>query len=387
MVVLPEQPVQNYLWVGIFGIFFNIAAISVANTFKGHSMKQQLENLISRVQNPLTHKSIIDDKLFIAIEEGEKPVVVLKAAGDKKWQLAIEAQLRTLASKESIAPDGFKFKWSNAKPEVTKQGPVAKPQRSIPGVKHVIAVASGKGGVGKSTVSVNLASTLQQMGKKVGLMDADIYGPSVGKMLGLSGRQQIDVKNDRITPLEKYGLRLMSFSFLVDDNQPIVWRGPMLGKAVEQFLYDMNWGELDFLIIDLPPGTGDTQLSLAQLVQTDGAVIVTTPQSVALLDAGRAAAMFEQVNIPILGVVENMSEFICSHCGKPSHIFSKGGGSRLAASTDSVLLGQVPLVEDCMAAAEKGEIPVYKNKNKNIKPVVDAFQHIARNLVSKLENV
>ncbi len=350
-------------------------------------MKQQLENLISRVQNPLTHKSITDDKLFIAIEEGEKPVVVLKAAGDKKWQLAIEAQVRTLASKEGIAPDGFKFKWSDAKPEVTKQGPVAKPQRSIPGVKHVIAIASGKGGVGKSTVSVNLASTLQQMGKKVGLMDADIYGPSVGKMLGLSGRQQIDVKNDRITPVEKYGLKLMSFSFLVDDNQPIVWRGPMLGKAVEQFLYDMNWGELDFLIIDLPPGTGDTQLSLAQLVQTDGAVIVTTPQSVALLDAGRAVAMFEQVNIPILGVVENMSEFICSHCGKPSHIFSKGGGSRLAASTDSVLLGQVPLVEDCMAAAEKGEIPVYKNKNKNIKPVVDAFEHIARNLVSKLENV
>ncbi|MBL8034901.1 MAG: Mrp/NBP35 family ATP-binding protein [Leptospiraceae bacterium] len=356
-------------------------------------MKTQLETILAKVQNPLTHKSVTDDKLLIAVHDaasGDDPsankcVIEMRAAGDKKWQLAIEAQVRTQASKAGLAPDGFKFKWSDAKPEVTKQGPVQRPQRSIPGVKHVIAVASGKGGVGKSTVSVNLASTLQQLGKKVGLMDADIYGPSIGKMLGLSGRQQIEVKDDRITPMEKYGLKLMSFSFLVDETQPIVWRGPMLGKAVEQFLYDMNWGELDFLIIDLPPGTGDTQLSLAQLVQTDGAVIVTTPQSVALLDAGRAVAMFEQVNIPILGVVENMSEFICSHCGKPSHIFSKGGGARLAASTDSILLGQVPLVEDCMAAAERGEIPVYKNKNKNIQPVVNAFEHIARNLISKVE--
>lgn len=348
-------------------------------------MKEKLESLISRVQNPLTHKSVTDDKLLVGISNDEKPVIELKAASDKKWQLAIEAQLRTLASKEGIAPDGFKFKWTDAKPEVTKQGPVSRPQRSIPGVKKVIAIASGKGGVGKSTVSVNLASTLQQMGKKVGLMDADIYGPSIGKMLGLDGRQQLDVRDDRITPIEKFGLKLMSFSFLVDEGQPIVWRGPMLGKAVEQFLYDMNWGELDYLIIDLPPGTGDTQLSLAQLVQTDGAIIVTTPQSVALLDAGRAVAMFEQVNIPILGVVENMSEFICSHCGKPNHIFSRGGGSRLAASSESVLLGQVPLVEDAMAAAEKGEIPVYKNKNKKIKPVVDAFTHIAQNVASILE--
>ncbi len=356
-------------------------------------MKEKLENILTKVQNPLTHKSVTDDKLLVAIHDrrpddpaGEKPVIEMRAAGDKKWQLAIEAQVRTHASKEGLAPDGFKFKWTDAKPDVAKQGPVARPQRSIPGVKHVIAVASGKGGVGKSTVSVNLASTLQQMGKKVGLMDADIYGPSIGKMLGLGGRQQMDVKNDRITPIEKFGLKLMSFSFLVDDNQPIVWRGPMLGKAMEQFLYDMDWGELDYLIIDLPPGTGDTQLSLAQLVQTDGAIIVTTPQSVALLDAGRAVAMFEQVNIRILGVVENMSEFICSHCGKPSHIFSRGGGSRLAASSSSVLLGQVPLVEDCMAAAEKGEIPVYKNKNKNIKPVADAFEHIARNIASVLES-
>lgn len=349
-------------------------------------MKQQLEHLLAKVQNPLTHKSITDDKLLLGIEEGDKLQIVLKAAGDKKWQLAIEAQLRTLASKEGIAPDSFKFKWVETKPEVTKQGPVARPQRSIPGVERVIAVASGKGGVGKSTVAVNLASTLQQMGKRVGLMDADIYGPSVGKMLGLSGRQQIDVKNDRIIPLEKFGLKLMSFSFLIDENQPVVWRGPMLGKAIEQFLYDMDWGKLDFLLIDLPPGTGDTQLSLAQLVQTDGAIIVTTPQSVALLDAGRAVAMFEQVNVPVLGVVENMSEFICSHCGKPSHIFGKGGGARLAASSESVLLGQVPLVEECMAAAEKGEIPVYKNKSKAIKPVVAAFEHIARNLLSRLES-
>ncbi|MBS0617963.1 MAG: Mrp/NBP35 family ATP-binding protein [Spirochaetes bacterium] len=351
-------------------------------------MKEKLEKIATQAENPLTHKTLAEDKLFISVYEdaNKKVIVELKNGGDVKWKAAVETQIQTKAREQGIQVEAFKIQWINpAHAQTTTQGPIARPQRSIPGVKYVVAIASGKGGVGKSTVSVNLASTLQQLGKKVGLMDADIYGPSIGKMLGISGRQQIEVKHDHMTPLEKYGLKVMSFSFLLDETQPVVWRGPMLGKAVQQFLYDMEWGELDYLIIDLPPGTGDTQLSLAQLVQTDGAVIVTTPQSVALLDAGRAVGMFEQVNIPILGVIENMSEFICSHCGKPSHIFSKGGGARLAASTESVLLGQVPLVEDCMAAAERGEIPVYKNKNKKIEPVVDAFEHIARNLISKLE--
>ena len=337
---------------------------------------------LATVQDPHTGKDFVSTKALhkLTISGGDVAFEVELGYPAKSLVPVLRTQL--VAAARGVAGVG------NVSVNITSKISAHSVQRGVqllPQVKNIIAVASGKGGVGKSTVSVNLASTLQQMGKKVGLMDADIYGPSIGKMLGLGGRQQMDVKNDRITPIEKYGLKLMSFSFLVDDNQPVVWRGPMLGKAMEQFLYDMDWGELDYLIIDLPPGTGDTQLSLAQLVQTDGAIIVTTPQSVALLDAGRAVAMFEQVNIRILGVVENMSEFICSHCGKPSHIFSRGGGSRLAASSSSVLLGQVPLVEDCMAAAEKGEIPVYKNKNKNIKPVADAFEHIARNIASVLE--
>ncbi len=355
-------------------------------------MKEKLESLMGKVQNPLSHRSITTDKLFVTIEDGAKPVVVLRAAADKKWQAAIESQIKNLAAKEDISADAFTFRWAEAASDQDRaaratHAPVSRPQRSIPGVKHVVAIGSGKGGVGKSTISVNLASTLQQMGKKVGLMDADIYGPSIGKMVGLNGRQQMDVQNDHIIPKEKFGLKVMSFAFMLEEDQPVVWRGPMLGKAVQQFLYDTEWGELDYLLIDLPPGTGDTQLSLAQLVQTDGAVIVTTPQNVALLDAGRAAAMFDKVNIPVLGVVENMSEFICGHCGKPSHIFSRGGGSRLAAQTKTVLMGQVPLVEDCLAAAEKGEIPVYQNKNEKIQPVVDAFEHIAKNLISKLDSL
>ncbi|HRP69175.1 MAG TPA: Mrp/NBP35 family ATP-binding protein [Turneriella sp.] len=347
-------------------------------------MKEKIEKLLKRVQNPLTKKMIVDEKLIVSISGDTKPVVEIKSGGDEKWRQGIESQLRIMGNRDGIKTDDYIIKWSDIKPEVAKQGPVSRPQLSIPGVKHVIAVGSGKGGVGKSTVSVNIASTLQQMGHKVGIMDADIYGPSVGKMFGIDGRQQMNVANNHITPIEKYGLKVMSFSFLIAEGEPVIWRGPMLGKAMQQFLYDTDWGELDYLIIDLPPGTGDTQLSLAQLVQTDGAVIVTTPQTVALLDAGRAVAMFEKVNIPILGVVENMSEFICTHCGKPNHIFAKGGGSRLAASSKSILLGQVPLIEDAMSAAEKGEIPVYQNKNKKLEPLVDAFTHIVQNLASVL---
>ncbi|MCX7633416.1 MAG: Mrp/NBP35 family ATP-binding protein, partial [Turneriella sp.] len=261
-------------------------------------MKQQLEKILQQVYNPLTKKSVLEDNLLVRIDEGEKHTLVLLSNGDKKWQLAIEAQLRTLASKEGIAPDSFKLRWET---KTQSQGPVLRPQQSLPGVKHLVAVASGKGGVGKSTVAVNLAATLAQMGLRVGLLDADIYGPSVGKMLGLAGRQKVELRADRIQPLEKFGLKLMSFSFLIDENQPVVWRGPMLGKAIEQFLYDTDWGELDFLVIDLPPGTGDAQLSLAQLAQLDGAIIVTTPQSVALLVSGPAGAMFDQVGVPVLG--------------------------------------------------------------------------------------
>ncbi|MCB1199302.1 MAG: Mrp/NBP35 family ATP-binding protein [Leptospiraceae bacterium] len=348
-------------------------------------MQQELKTLLTKVQNPLTHKNIIEDGTLEAIQENDDQItLVLSTPDDRRLQLALDSQIRT-ALAGSPALSKVKVKFNVKAPEVPKSEPSAPPANSIPGVDKIILIGSGKGGVGKSTVTLNLGISLKNMGYKVGLLDADIYGPSLGKMLGLSGRQNIDVQNDTIIPLEAYGLKVMSFSFLLDDNQPVVWRGPMLGKALHQFLYDIEWGKLDFLLIDLPPGTGDAHLSLTQMVQNDAAVVVTTPQNVALLDAGRAIAMFEQVNVPIAGVIENMSEFLCPHCGKGSHIFSKGGGSRLAASTKSVLLGQIPLTSELMEASDEGKPLATRKKNSpSAQKVVDAYEHAAQNLLSIL---
>ncbi|MCM2315524.1 MAG: Mrp/NBP35 family ATP-binding protein, partial [Thermoanaerobaculia bacterium] len=192
----------------------------------------------------------------------------------------------------------------------------AGPMRSLEKVKYLIAVASGKGGVGKSTVSTNLALALGKLGLKVGLLDADIYGPSQQMMLGIEGRPQIDEVDEKIIPMERHGVKTMSLGLITDPDTPVIWRGPMVMKALEQFLVDVKWGELDYLIIDLPPGTGDAQLTITQKVPLTGAVIVTTPQDVALIDARKGLAMFRKVNVPVLGIIENMSFFICRHCGE-----------------------------------------------------------------------
>ncbi|MFW9610799.1 MAG: iron-sulfur cluster carrier protein ApbC [Fluviibacter sp.] len=219
-------------------------------------------------------------------------------------------------------------------------------QRNLPllkGVKNLIAVASGKGGVGKSTTAVNLALALAQQGARVGLLDADIYGPSIPQMLGVGGQQQHSPDGKHIEALKGHGIALMSIGFLVDADSPMVWRGPMVTSALEQLLRDTLWGELDYLVVDMPPGTGDIQLTLAQKVPVTGSVIVTTPQDIALLDARKGIRMFEKVGVPILGVVENMSMHICSHCGHAEPIFGEGGGQALGADFNVPLLGQLPL--------------------------------------------
>ncbi len=205
----------------------------------------------------------------------------------------------------------------------------------------IIAVSSGKGGVGKSTVAANLAVGLAGQGVRVGLMDADVYGPNIPRMFGVTARP--GVSGNKIVPLEAHGVKLISLGLLIERDQPAIWRGPIITKVIQQFLHDVDWGTLDYLIVDMPPGTGDAQLSLAQAIQLTGAVIVTTPQEVAIGDALRSAKMFERVGVPVLGIVENMSWFACPHCGERTEIFLTGGGARLAAEVGVPLLGQIPL--------------------------------------------
>jgi ATP-binding protein involved in chromosome partitioning len=222
--------------------------------------------------------------------------------------------------------------------------PAPPPRRTIAAmenVRFIIAVAAGKGGVGKSTTSANLALGLSAMGWRVGLLDADIYGPSIPRLFGLSGKPQVE--NGKMIPLEAYGLKIMSIGFLIDENVPMVWRGPMVTQALMQMIGEAKWGELDALIVDMPPGTGDVQLTLAQQVPVAGAVIVSTPQDLALLDARRAIAMFQKVETPILGIIENMSYFLCPHCGERTDIFSHGGARRDAEAMGAPFLGEVPL--------------------------------------------
>jgi len=214
--------------------------------------------------------------------------------------------------------------------------------QSVPGVKNTIAISAGKGGVGKTTVSVNTAIALSLAGARVGLLDADVYGPNVPIMLGLS-EQPRHAESGKMAPLNAYGIKVVSFGTIIKPGQPVVWRGPMLGKAVREFLYEVEWGDLDYLVIDLPPGTGDVQLSLAQSVPLTGSVIVTTPQDVSIADVSRGIAMFGQLRVPVLGIVENMSGFVCSHCNERTEIFGTGGGAELAQRYDLPLLGQIPL--------------------------------------------
>jgi ATP-binding protein involved in chromosome partitioning len=228
----------------------------------------------------------------------------------------------------------------------------APPKLPIPGVKNLIAVGSGKGGVGKTTVSVNLAVALASLKHKVGLMDADVYGPNVPLMMGIN--QPPEARGERIQPLEKYGVRLMSMGFLSPGDRPLVWRGPMLHSVIQQFLRGVDWGELDYLIIDLPPGTGDVQLSLIQSAPVTGAIVVTTPSDVSLEDARKAVHMFHQVKVPILGIVENMSYLMCPHCNERIDVFSHGGGRRTAEEMQVHFLAELPLDPQVRIGGDSG---------------------------------
>jgi len=277
--------------------------------------------------------------------------VYLSIAIDPAKSMAMEAMRRTAETVLKGLPgvSGVSVTLTSEKPSGKDAAPAApgskaqaaSRQTAIPGVKRIIAVASGKGGVGKSTTSANLALGLAALGWRVGVLDADIYGPSMPRLFGLRGKPESDGKI--IKPMEAYGIKVMSIGFLVDEEVAMIWRGPMVQSALTQMMRDVAWGELDCLVVDMPPGTGDAQLTMAQTVPLAGAVIVSTPQDLALIDARRAVAMFKKVNIPILGAIENMSYFLCPHCGGRSDVFAHGGARREAERLGVPFLGEVPL--------------------------------------------
>ncbi len=331
--------------------------------------KNTVENSLRAIQHPIKKQSIVDTGTVSAVIIDKTQVGIILDFGDMSIS-SIEGtkgsieEVRALVEKTVAKIEGVDAvnvvitaskanSPSASKPPKPKtQTPPPPTPMEIPGVKHVVAVASGKGGVGKSTTSINLALALKKQGLKVGIMDADIFGPSLPTLVGLDSRPQII--DGVIQPLEKYGLKIMSIGFLIDIDQPIVWRGPRVMGATQQLIKDVAWGPLDVLIVDMPPGTGDVQLSMVQNAPLSGAVIVSTPQDLALIDARKGLAMFRKVDVPILGIIENMSSFICPSCGDESHIFGHGGAKEAAELLNAKFLGAIPLHMDVRALSDAG---------------------------------
>jgi ATP-binding protein involved in chromosome partitioning len=288
---------------------------------------------------------------------------------------SLKAQLQAEATKAVTAIAGIEQVDVNFSARIP-QDPRLMTKKNI-GVRNAIAVASGKGGVGKSTLATNLALSLALDGASVGLLDVDIYGPNVPMMMGVEGRPK--GRSNKILPLEAHGIKLMSMGFLVDPNQAIIWRGPMIHNAIRQFIEDVDWGDLDYLVIDLPPGTGDASLSLAQNLGLTGAVIVTTPQRVALSDVIRSVAMFEQLNVPILGVIENMSYFIAPDTGKRYDIFGHGGGAEMAKEVKADFLGEIPLEPNVRIGGDEGQPIVARDPES---PAAQAIRAVARKVAA-----
>ena len=336
------------------------------------TLQARIDEALSRVRHPRTGKDVLSSEVVRDIATtttGKVHLTLLVSPGDdpviaRSVRQAIE-QVEGVTEVQVKVADASTFEAARKPPgtsgrslPVMNQAPAAAPRVPAPtpipypNLGRIIAISSGKGGVGKSTVAVNLAVALARDGARVGLMDADIYGPNIPRMMGVN--EQPMVINERIVPLEAHGVKLMSLGFLIDHDQAAVWRGPIVMKIITQFLKDVAWGTLDYFIVDMPPGTGDAQLSLVQATPVTAAVIVTTPQEVSVGDALRGVKMFERVNVPVLGIVENMSWFECPHCGKPSAIFGSGGGERLAKAVGLPLLGQIPLYPRVLQGGDEG---------------------------------
>jgi ATP-binding protein involved in chromosome partitioning len=339
--------------------------------------KSQVETALKEVIDPNLEQDLVTARCIkdIKVSGGDVTVDIELGYPAKGYQAELSAKLAEKV-KAVAGVTGAKI---NIGSKIVSHG-VQKGVKPIEGVKNIIAVASGKGGVGKSTVAVNLALALSAEGAKVGVLDADIYGPSQPRMLGVKMRPETK-DGKKMEPVTSYHLQTMSIGFLVDEETPMIWRGPMVTQALEQLLRETNWQDLDYLVIDLPPGTGDVQLTLAQKVPVTGAVIVTTPQDIALLDARKGLKMFEKVEIPVLGVVENMSTHICSKCGHEEHIFGEGGGSRMADEYDVDFLGGIPLDISIREQTDGGKPTVAAEPEGRLAKI---YRDIARRVAGKL---
>ena len=337
----------------------------------------QVETALKEYVDPYMEKDLVSGRAVknIAIEGDRVKVEVQLGFPNAGYREQLAATLKQKVE----AIDGV----AEAQVEVTTKivsHAVQKGLKPIKGIKNIVAVASGKGGVGKSTTAVNLALALAAEGAKVGMLDADIYGPSQPRMLGVHAKPE-SPDGQSLNPIMAHGLEAMSIGFLIDEETPMIWRGPMVTQALEQLLNDTNWSDLDYLVVDLPPGTGDTQLTLAQKVPVSGAVIVTTPQDIALLDARKGLKMFQKVEVPVLGIIENMSTHICSQCGHEEHIFGAGGGQRMAAEQGVALLGDLPLDIRIREEADSGKPTVVAEPESRIAQI---YRDIARRVAAKL---
>jgi ATP-binding protein involved in chromosome partitioning len=339
--------------------------------------EQQVQAALKELTDPNTGKDYVTGKEAKNIKiDGDNVSLDILLGYPAKTQIEpirkqVVAKLKTIPGIGSVT--------ANVTMKIVSHA-VQRGVKLVPGVKNIIAVASGKGGVGKSTTAVNLALALAAEGVSVGMLDADIYGPSQPTMLGITGRPE-SKDGKRLEPMEGHGIQAMSIGFLIDVETPMVWRGPMVTQALEQLLNETNWRDIDYLVVDLPPGTGDIQLTLAQRVPVTGAVIVTTPQDIALMDARKGLKMFEKVNIPILGVVENMSLHICSKCGHAENIFGSGGGDRMSKDYGIDLLGSLPLDIKIREQADSGKPTVVADPDGQ---VAEIYRQIARKVAVKI---
>lgn len=336
-----------------------------------------IEGVLKEMVDPYLGKDLVSAKSIknIAIDGGKVTIDVELGFPAKGYHETLTSELKDKVSAIDSIDDVTVNITTNIIGRSVQAG--VKP---IEGVKNIIAIASGKGGVGKSTVAVNMALALSAEGANVGILDADIYGPSQPRMLGVNSKPESE-DGKSLKPITSYHLQAMSIGFLIDEETPMIWRGPMVTQALEQLLRDTAWDNLDYMIIDLPPGTGDIQLTLAQKVPVSGAVIVTTPQDIALLDARRALKMFEKVEVPVLGIVENMSTHICSECGHEEHIFGEGGGVRMADDYDIDFLGSLPLDIRIRQETDGGKPTVVAEPDCQISQI---FRDIARRTAAKL---